>query len=220
MSIGAGIVLFVIGAILAFALNVQVDWVNLDSRRVHPDGRRRRHRPHRHRAAGPSPSLGRRHPHSRRPDGQRARDASVRPARPTTPRGSDPHDLDRAGPAQRLLREGCAGLRAFHGGPSRHRRDDVAGREGVARAGRVDDIRRRARRGPRPRTPSARTRTGSPPRLTTNTMLAVDGDAQLVEHAGFIGVREDDRGGEVVQDAAQAVGSDAPQHRDTRQVRG
>lgn len=30
MSIGAGIVLFVIGAILAFALNVQVDWVNLD----------------------------------------------------------------------------------------------------------------------------------------------------------------------------------------------
>ena len=30
MSIGAGIVLFVIGAILAFALNVQLDWVNLD----------------------------------------------------------------------------------------------------------------------------------------------------------------------------------------------
>jgi nitrate reductase gamma subunit len=30
MSIGAGLVLFVIGAILAFALNVQVDWVNLD----------------------------------------------------------------------------------------------------------------------------------------------------------------------------------------------
>ena len=30
MSVGAGIVLFVIGAILAFALNVQVDWVNLD----------------------------------------------------------------------------------------------------------------------------------------------------------------------------------------------
>jgi hypothetical protein len=30
MSIGAGIVLFAIGAILAFALNVQVDWVNLD----------------------------------------------------------------------------------------------------------------------------------------------------------------------------------------------
>ncbi|WP_243074732.1 DUF6458 family protein [Microbacterium sp. SS28] len=30
MSIGAGIVLFVLGAILAFALNVQVDWVNLD----------------------------------------------------------------------------------------------------------------------------------------------------------------------------------------------
>ncbi|GAA1673275.1 DUF6458 family protein [Microbacterium lacus] len=29
MSIGAGIVLFVIGAILAFAVNVQVDWVNL-----------------------------------------------------------------------------------------------------------------------------------------------------------------------------------------------
>ncbi|WP_457098715.1 DUF6458 family protein [Microbacterium sp. P5_E9] len=29
MSIGAGIVLFVIGAILAFALNVQVDWVNI-----------------------------------------------------------------------------------------------------------------------------------------------------------------------------------------------
>ena len=30
MSIGAGIVLFVIGAILAFAVNVQLDWVNLD----------------------------------------------------------------------------------------------------------------------------------------------------------------------------------------------
>ena len=30
MSIGAGIVLFAIGAILAFAVNVQVDWVNLD----------------------------------------------------------------------------------------------------------------------------------------------------------------------------------------------
>ncbi|MCK2024023.1 MULTISPECIES: DUF6458 family protein [Microbacterium] len=30
MSIGTGIVLFVIGAILAFALNVQLDWVNLD----------------------------------------------------------------------------------------------------------------------------------------------------------------------------------------------
>jgi membrane-bound ClpP family serine protease len=30
MSIGAGIALFVIGAILAFAVNVQVDWVNLD----------------------------------------------------------------------------------------------------------------------------------------------------------------------------------------------
>lgn len=30
MSIGAGIVLFVIGAILAFAVNVQVEWVNLD----------------------------------------------------------------------------------------------------------------------------------------------------------------------------------------------
>lgn len=30
MSIGAGIVLFVIGAILAFALNVQLDWINLD----------------------------------------------------------------------------------------------------------------------------------------------------------------------------------------------
>lgn len=30
MSIGAGIVLFVIGAILAFALNVQTEWVNLD----------------------------------------------------------------------------------------------------------------------------------------------------------------------------------------------
>ena len=30
MSIGAGIVLFAIGAIIAFALNVQVDWVNLD----------------------------------------------------------------------------------------------------------------------------------------------------------------------------------------------
>ena len=29
MSIGAGIFLFVIGAILAFALNVQLDWVNL-----------------------------------------------------------------------------------------------------------------------------------------------------------------------------------------------
>jgi hypothetical protein len=30
MSIGAGIVLFVIGAILAFAVNVQLDWINLD----------------------------------------------------------------------------------------------------------------------------------------------------------------------------------------------
>ena len=30
MSIGAGIVLFAIGAILAFAVNVQVDWVNID----------------------------------------------------------------------------------------------------------------------------------------------------------------------------------------------
>lgn len=29
MSIGAGIVLFAIGAIIAFALNVQVDWVDL-----------------------------------------------------------------------------------------------------------------------------------------------------------------------------------------------
>ncbi|WP_193597782.1 DUF6458 family protein [Microbacterium sp. YJN-G] len=29
MSIGTGIVLFVIGAILAFALNVQVEWANL-----------------------------------------------------------------------------------------------------------------------------------------------------------------------------------------------
>lgn len=30
MSIGAGILLFVIGAILTFALNVQVDWIDLD----------------------------------------------------------------------------------------------------------------------------------------------------------------------------------------------
>ena len=30
MSIGAGVVLFVIGAILAFAVNVQLDWINLD----------------------------------------------------------------------------------------------------------------------------------------------------------------------------------------------
>lgn len=30
MSIGAGIVLFVIGAVLAFAVNVEVEWVNLD----------------------------------------------------------------------------------------------------------------------------------------------------------------------------------------------
>ena len=30
MSIGTGIVLFVIGAILAFAVNVEVEWVNLD----------------------------------------------------------------------------------------------------------------------------------------------------------------------------------------------
>lgn len=29
MSLGTGIVLFVIGAILAFALNVQVDWIDL-----------------------------------------------------------------------------------------------------------------------------------------------------------------------------------------------
>lgn len=30
MSIGTGIVLFVIGAILVYALDVQVDWINLD----------------------------------------------------------------------------------------------------------------------------------------------------------------------------------------------
>jgi len=30
MSIGLGIFLFVVGAILAFALNVQVDWIDLD----------------------------------------------------------------------------------------------------------------------------------------------------------------------------------------------
>ena len=30
MSIGAGVALFVIGAILAFAVNVEVEWVNLD----------------------------------------------------------------------------------------------------------------------------------------------------------------------------------------------
>lgn len=30
MSIGLGIVLFVIGAILTFALNIEVEWVNLD----------------------------------------------------------------------------------------------------------------------------------------------------------------------------------------------
>lgn len=30
MSIGTGIVLFVVGAILAFAVNVQLDWINLD----------------------------------------------------------------------------------------------------------------------------------------------------------------------------------------------
>jgi hypothetical protein len=30
MSIGLGIFLFVVGAILAFAVNVTVDWVNLD----------------------------------------------------------------------------------------------------------------------------------------------------------------------------------------------
>jgi hypothetical protein len=30
MSIGGGIALFVIGAILAFAVNVQIEWVNLD----------------------------------------------------------------------------------------------------------------------------------------------------------------------------------------------
>ena len=30
MSIGAGILLIVIGAILAFALNIQVDWVDLN----------------------------------------------------------------------------------------------------------------------------------------------------------------------------------------------
>ncbi len=30
MSIGTGIVLFVIGAILVFAVNVEVEWVNLD----------------------------------------------------------------------------------------------------------------------------------------------------------------------------------------------
>ena len=30
MSIGTGIALFVIGAILAFAINVEISWVNLD----------------------------------------------------------------------------------------------------------------------------------------------------------------------------------------------
>lgn len=30
MGIGSGIFLFVVGAILTFALNVQVDWANLD----------------------------------------------------------------------------------------------------------------------------------------------------------------------------------------------
>lgn len=30
MSIGSGIVLFVIGAILTFALNLQVEWINID----------------------------------------------------------------------------------------------------------------------------------------------------------------------------------------------
>lgn len=30
MSIGTGIVLFVIGAILTFAINVEVEWANLD----------------------------------------------------------------------------------------------------------------------------------------------------------------------------------------------
>lgn len=30
MSIGTGIFLFVVGAILAFAINVQVEWANLD----------------------------------------------------------------------------------------------------------------------------------------------------------------------------------------------
>lgn len=30
MTIGSGVVLFVIGAILVFALNIQLDWVDLD----------------------------------------------------------------------------------------------------------------------------------------------------------------------------------------------
>lgn len=30
MTMGTGVVLFVIGAILAFAVNVEVEWVNLD----------------------------------------------------------------------------------------------------------------------------------------------------------------------------------------------
>lgn len=30
MTIGTGIVLFVIGAILVFALDIQLDWINLD----------------------------------------------------------------------------------------------------------------------------------------------------------------------------------------------
>lgn len=30
MSIGAGIALFVIGAILAFAVNIQLEWIDLD----------------------------------------------------------------------------------------------------------------------------------------------------------------------------------------------
>lgn len=30
MTIGTGVALFVIGAILVFALNIQLDWINLD----------------------------------------------------------------------------------------------------------------------------------------------------------------------------------------------
>jgi nitrate reductase gamma subunit len=31
MTIGTGIVLIVIGAVLVFALNIQLDWINLDT---------------------------------------------------------------------------------------------------------------------------------------------------------------------------------------------
>ena len=59
MSIGLGIVLVVIGAILTFALNITVDWIDLQHGRLHPHGRGRGGHHFRHRHARTPPSHGR-----------------------------------------------------------------------------------------------------------------------------------------------------------------